>query len=175
METAVCSLVYLFNYSGEVCMGRSLKGPTKGKWSGFGGKQEPPETVLQCAIRETEEECGVRVLSLEKAGVMLFHWPNSVVPGLGKPKCKSVEVHIFRTEQWEGELTPSSAFEDIRFFDPTIIPYHQMMPGEEIWFKRLLRRQRFSGEMCYHMVGDAVEYTYAELHENPRISLLNKP
>ncbi len=48
--------------------------PHSGKWNGLGGKLEPEETPLDGAIREFEEESGIRLKSgdLKAAGTILF-------------------------------------------------------------------------------------------------------
>ena len=37
----------------------------EGKWIGVGGRKEPGESIDECAIRETKEETGLDVHSLE--------------------------------------------------------------------------------------------------------------
>jgi len=43
--------------------------------------------------RETKEECGLDVTSLDKVGVIMFEF-------LGQPQL--MEVHVFRTRQYTG-------------------------------------------------------------------------
>ena len=56
----------------EVLLGRRKRGHVnmRGKWNGFGGKVEVGEDVLEAAIREVKEECGIRVnpLSVRRVG-----------------------------------------------------------------------------------------------------------
>ena len=42
----------------------------RGKWNGFGGKVEAGEDILEAAIREVKEECGIDVnpLSVRRVG-----------------------------------------------------------------------------------------------------------
>lgn len=49
---------------------------------------------MVCVYREMLEESGLHVSSLEKVGVMIFEFVNE--PEL-------MEVHVFRTDQYEGE------------------------------------------------------------------------
>ncbi len=44
---------------GEILLIRKKRGLGAGKINGPGGRIEPGETPLQCAIRETQEELGV--------------------------------------------------------------------------------------------------------------------
>lgn len=137
--TTVCSLVYLFDNNG-ICLSMSLSGPTKGKRSGYGGKRKPDETIRDCAIRETKEESGgIQVLELDKRGVVTFHWGSKqYVPGLSVERCMDVEVHVYRSDLWEGFPIATDAFSDPSFFPIDQIPFHEMMPCEELWFAQLL-------------------------------------
>lgn len=44
----------------------------EGKWNGLGGKFEAGESPEQCAIREIEEECGLKVKSVKMKGFITF-------------------------------------------------------------------------------------------------------
>jgi 8-oxo-dGTP diphosphatase len=54
------TLVYVFR-GDEVLLVRRGKEPNKGLWSPPGGKLEPGETPLDCAVRELREETGLAV------------------------------------------------------------------------------------------------------------------
>ena len=44
----------------------------EGKWNGLGGKFEQGESPEECAIREIEEESGLRVKSVTMKGFITF-------------------------------------------------------------------------------------------------------
>jgi len=44
----------------------------EGKWNGLGGKFEAGESPEECAIREIEEECGLKVKSVTMKGFITF-------------------------------------------------------------------------------------------------------
>jgi 8-oxo-dGTP diphosphatase len=44
----------------------------EGKWNGLGGKFEPGESPEECAIREIEEESGLKVKSIKMKGFITF-------------------------------------------------------------------------------------------------------
>ena len=43
----------------KILLGMKKRGMGQGKWNGFGGKLKVGETVVQCALRELEEESGL--------------------------------------------------------------------------------------------------------------------
>ena len=51
----------LLRSNGRILLGRKKRGFGAGKANGFGGKVEVGETILQAAVREMQEECGVTV------------------------------------------------------------------------------------------------------------------
>jgi 8-oxo-dGTP diphosphatase len=174
--TTVCSLVYLFS-GNVVCLPKSFSGPTKGKRSGYGGKQESGETIRECAIRETKEESGgIRVLELDKRGVVTFHWGSKQdVPGLSVERCTDVEVHVYRSDLWEGIPIATDVFSDPSFFPVDEIPYHEMMPCEELWFAQLLAGNEFTAEMHFRKCDGKIFCREGHLHKRARHDLFAKP
>lgn len=70
------------------------KDVNKDKWIGVGGKFLPQETPLQCALREAEEETGLRLLEPEYRGIVDFScagWPDE-------------RMHLFWADRFEGDL-----------------------------------------------------------------------
>ena len=51
------------------------KDVNKDKWIGIGGKFEPGEDALACAIRETMEETGLRLITPAYRGIVDFYCP----------------------------------------------------------------------------------------------------
>lgn len=106
------------NPSLQVLLGYKKRGFAQGRWNGFGGKVQPDESIEDAAVRcskayivgftalvvlfhrETKEECGldVTVTNLDKVGVLQFEFVN-------EPQI--LEVHVFRTTQFSGEVTES--------------------------------------------------------------------
>lgn len=55
----ITTLVYAFDRADRLCLLRRRKAPNLGLWSPPGGKVEPDETPLACAVRELAEETGL--------------------------------------------------------------------------------------------------------------------
>ena len=70
----------------------------EGKWNGLGGKFEQGESPEECAIREIEEECGLKVTSVAMRGFITFPMFD------GK---EDWYVFIFIADEYTGELLDS--------------------------------------------------------------------
>lgn len=70
----------------------------QGKWNGLGGKLEPGETPEECAIREIQEEAGLRVKNLVFKGMITF-------PGFANDE--DWYTFLFVVDEFEGELIES--------------------------------------------------------------------
>ena len=81
--------------------------PRRDDWSFPKGKHEPGETDEQCALRELEEEVGLRVRLGERVGETRYRLAD------GRPK----RVTWFRGEA-EGEPQPLDNVDEIRWATP---------------------------------------------------------
>jgi len=70
----------------------------EGKWNGLGGKFESGESPEECAIREIEEESGLRVKAIKMKGFITFPLFD------GKDDWY---VFLFTVDEFEGELIDS--------------------------------------------------------------------
>jgi len=119
----------------EILLGYKKTGFGAGKWGGFGGKIEAGETVAKAAIREMEEETGVRVSpqALRPMGVLSFYFP-------ARPTW-SLVVYPFLASAWQGE--PSESDEMLpAWYAADCIPYDQMWQDGAHWLPRILAGER---------------------------------
>lgn len=70
----------------------------EGKWNGLGGKFEQGESPEECAVREIEEECGLKVKSIKMKGFITFPLFD------GK---EDWYVFLFTANEFSGELIDS--------------------------------------------------------------------
>ena len=77
----------------SVLLIRKKRGHGAGKLNGPGGKVEPGETPLECVVRETEEEVGVRLIAPQRLGRFRF-------VDLSDPQWLG---YAFLAESWERE------------------------------------------------------------------------
>jgi len=130
---------------GRILLIRKLRGLGAGRINGPGGKLDPGETPIECAVRETHEELGIVATGVEELGELSFQWVDDTVP----PLCCSV----FRASGYDGEPTATDEAIPL-WFDLGKIPFAEMWPDDELWFPHLLAGERFHG--WYLFDGDAL-------------------
>lgn len=125
----------LFIFDGDrVLLIRKKRGLGAGKINGPGGKIDPGETPLECAIRETQEELGVTGLHAEEIGLLRFQFTD----GLG------LLCHVFRADAFTGE--PVETDEAIPLWTPlAAVPFDEMWSDDRMWFHHLIARRKFEG------------------------------
>ena len=118
---------------GEVLLIRKKRGFGMGKINGPGGKLDPGESELDCAVRETEEELAVRALDPAKRGELWFQF----VDGL------AMHVAVFYTTKHEGEAVETE--EAAPLWTPIdAIPFDRMWADDAHWLHRML-----TGDECF--------------------------
>lgn len=130
----VCFLLREGDRGAEVLLGRRKSSFMDGIWNGPGGKREPPETLRQCAARETLEEIGVRLdpEELVYLGVLNSYHPN------GDGWAKEYRVHYYVACQWDGKLKIRRAFSAIEWYPIDAFPLDEMPPDTELWLLNAL-------------------------------------
>ncbi len=123
---------------GRILLIRKKRGLGAGKINGPGGKLDPGETAIECAVRETQEELCVTPLGVEQQGELRFQFADGL----------SILGYVFRAEGCEGE--PRETGEAIPLWTPVdAIPYQEMWADDEIWMPWLLERRPFAGRMLF--------------------------
>ena len=138
----------------NVLLGMKKRGFGEGRWNGFGGKVQFGESMEEAAKRELQEEAGINVENLEKAGVLEFSWQG---------KSEILEVHIFSAQNFDGIPTESEEMKP-QWFHKDEIPFDEMWPDDRYWFPLLFAGKKFTGKFLFSE-GDAVlEYELSELN-----------
>lgn len=109
----------LVTMDGKVLLGMKKRGFGAGRWNGFGGKVEEGETIEEAAKRETQEECGIIIKTMEKVG-----------------------IHEFEFDTRREEMKP----EWFLFAD---IPYETMWPDDIHWFPLFLQGKKFRTKFLF--------------------------
>jgi len=132
----------------KVLLGMKKRGFGVGRWNGFGGKIEEGESIEQGALRELEEEVGIKALDIKKVGILDFSFEN-------EPKI--LEVHIFKVTDFIGEPIESEEMKPDWFSFETI-PFDQMWSDDKYWFPYLLNNKLFKGAFLFDKPSDS-EYS----------------
>jgi 8-oxo-dGTP diphosphatase len=125
--------------SHQVLLIRKKRGLGAGKINGPGGKMDPGETSLQCAIRETQEELGVTAFDPVKHGELWFQF----VDGL------SLHVDVYRATCWRGEAIETP--EAIPLWTPlSALPFEEMWADDRFWLAEvLIEKKHFIGKFLF--------------------------
>ena len=143
------TLMFVFR-DNEVLLIHKKRGLGKGKINGPGGKLESGESLLECAIRETEEEVCITPHMVSPVGELFFQF----VDGL------SIHCTVFRAEDWSGE--PSETEEANPFWCALDqLPFDRMWEDDATWFDYLVEKKYFTGSYIFDddRMLDAVIFT----------------
>ena len=123
---------------GEILLIRKKRGLGAGKINGPGGRIDPGETPLECAVRETQEELRVTATGVREAGELRFQF----VDGL------SIHGSVFTATGCTGE--PQETDEAIPLWTPVdAIPYAEMWQDDVLWIPLMLAGKRFDGRFLF--------------------------
>uniref|UniRef100_UPI00398E9EA2 oxidized purine nucleoside triphosphate hydrolase n=1 Tax=Pristiophorus japonicus TaxID=55135 RepID=UPI00398E9EA2 len=139
----------------QILLGMKKRGFGVGRWNGFGGKVQPGETIEQGAKRELWEESSLTAQSLEKIGRIKFEFVGET---------EIMDVHIFRTDSYQGEPAESEEMRP-QWFDMDKIPFDTMWPDDIIWFPLLFQKKLFEGYFKFEGHTTILDYTLQEVQE----------
>jgi 8-oxo-dGTP diphosphatase len=123
----------------EVLLIRKKRGHGAGKINAPGGMVEAGETPLSCALREIDEEVGVRALDTTPLAELHFYDTDG----------GNLLGYAFRARDCEGQ--PRETAEAAPFWCATSrIPYQEMWDDDLLWLPYLLDGDPVSGEFLFH-------------------------
>ena len=122
----------------QVLLIEKLRGIGMGKINGPGGKIDPGETPLQCAVRECEEELMITVKDPIKRGELWF--AMSDLP--------DIHCHVFTATEFVG--TPTATEEAIPWWCAIEeIPFERMWEDDRYWLPAALRGEQFDARFLF--------------------------
>jgi 8-oxo-dGTP diphosphatase len=127
----------------QVLLGFKKQGFGQGKYTGFGGKVEPGETWAEAALRELEEETGVRVREedLQPVGRLEFCFP-------ARPAWNQA-VNVFAAWRWRGRVRESREMRPA-WFSVRQLPLEQMWQDGAHWLPRILAGESILAHFVFH-------------------------
>ena len=145
--------------NGKVLLGIKKRGFGEGKLVSPGGKVDPGETVMQAAIRECEEESGVKVRSCKEVARVIFR----DLYYKGEPETD--EMYAFISEDFEGE--PIETDELIpEWFPLDDLPFNRMWADAQHWMPDAMRGRKVDSFFRYNEKNEATEHAVNELPDN---------
>jgi 8-oxo-dGTP diphosphatase len=129
----------LFVFDGpRVLLIRKLRGLGAGKINAPGGRIEPGESALECAVREVREETGVTPIDVSEHGTLSFQFVDGY----------SIHAVVFRAERHRGK--PRATDEAIPLWaDVDRLPFSEMWADDRLWVPLLLQGRHFSGRFVF--------------------------
>lgn len=140
----ICTLAFPIR-NGRVTLAARKRGIGVGLLNGYGGKMEPEDDgdTGRTNIREFCAETGARAWDngMEKFGVIDFF--------------KAGE-HIFTCYgyicwRWYGEIKETDEMGPPEEFDITNLPLNRMMPGDRLWFDKIIRGEKIRAKVFYNV------------------------
>ncbi len=139
----------------QVLLGLKKVGFGRGKYTGFGGKIEPGETIAASAARELAEETGIAVPfdGLHQVGYITFTFPARPEWDFG--------VHLFLVDRWQGQPTESDEMRPT-WFPVSAIPYERMWDDGRYWLPHLIAGKRIRATFVFNPDNETVRQAHIE-------------
>ncbi len=150
----LATLVFVIR-DGRILLIRKKRGLGAGKINGPGGKFEPGETALECAVREVQEELCITPTGLVDWGENKFQFADGY----------AIHVHVLKARDFSGE--PQETEEAIPiWYDLDAIPDDEMPEDDDLWLPLVIEGRRFRGRFVFD---DDVMLDYAlEIEDETR-------
>jgi 8-oxo-dGTP diphosphatase len=133
----VATLTFIIRET-EVLLIRKKRGLGAGKINGPGGRLEKGESILDCAIREIEEELCITPVDPIPRGELRFQFLDDY----------SIHTHVFTTTEFRGE--PRETDEAFPLWTPIdALPYSEMWEDDFLWLPRVLNGETVSGYFLF--------------------------
>ena len=123
---------------GQVLLIDKKRGLGAGKVNGPGGRIDPGETPLECAIREVREELCVTAIGVRFSGELSFQF------------CDGFALHasVFCADDCVGEARETDEARP-RWTPLDAVPFKRMWADDILWFPHLLAGRRFEGRFLF--------------------------
>ncbi len=123
---------------GKMLLIHKKRGFGAGYFNAPGGRLEPGETPLECAVRETQEELCITPLDPSHAGTLMFQFIDG----------HSIHGEVFTATGFEG--IPTETEEAVPIWFPTdALPWHNMWADDPVWYPQMLAGKKFIGRFTF--------------------------
>lgn len=124
----------------KVLLAMKKRGFGVGRWNGVGGKKNNGETVKQAAIREAEEEIGVKVKEIKKVAALDFYFAPD--------KNWNQQVIVFIANSWEKNPKETEEMAP-KWFDINKLPFKKMWVDDVYWLPNILKGEKIKAEFLF--------------------------
>lgn len=158
-QVSLCLLTREKDGGKEILLAMKKRGFGVGWWNGTGGKFNPEKgdkNIIDTAIRETEEEVGVKIKDLEKFAILDFYFPYH--------QDWNQQVHVFLVKDWEGKPLESEEMLP-RWFKINAIPFEKMWDDDQYWLPLVLEGKKFMANLVFKK-GEKIAEKHFEFVEN---------
>ncbi len=138
-QTTLCFLVK----DDKILLAMKKRGFGKDRFNGVGGKPEKDESILKCAIREVEEEIGVKILKPKKVAVLDFYFPH-----VDLKEDWNQQVLVYIAESWDGKPIETEEMKP-KWFNKTKLPFAKMWADDWIWLPHVLANKIVRAEFAF--------------------------
>ena len=148
-QVSLCLLLRKNKDKREILLAMKKRGFGQGRWNGVGGKIDPAKgdkNVFDSAVRETEEEIGVKPKNFKKVAIIDFHFPEVL----------NQQVHVFLTKNWEGEPIETEEMAP-KWFKIEEIPFDQMWDDDKHWLPHVLKNKKLKAKFIFDKNDKIVE------------------
>ena len=133
-----CATLMFIRQDDRLLLIEKKRGFGAGYFNAPGGRLEPGETPLECAVRETQEELCITPINPEHAGTLMFHFIDG----------HSIHGEVFTATRFEG--TPTETDEAVPYWvSVDDLPWHNMWADDPIWYPKLLAGKKFTGRFTF--------------------------
>jgi 8-oxo-dGTP diphosphatase len=122
----------------DVLLIRKKRGLGAGKINAPGGRLEPGESPLACALREVEEELCVVPEAPVHCGENYFQFVDSY----------SIHVHVYLARGFSGEPQETAEAAPL-WFPADQLPYEEMWEDDTLWVPHVFSGRRFVGRYIF--------------------------
>ncbi|ODM96469.1 7,8-dihydro-8-oxoguanine triphosphatase [Orchesella cincta] len=148
----------LLNKDDEILLGLKKRGLGEGLWNGFGGKVDPGEEIVDAAVREVKEECGLTVLPTDMENLAVIHFEFVDDPVI-------LEVHVFKCSKLAGVVEESDEMSP-KWFPRDNVPHSQMWPDDEVWYPLYLSGTKFRAYFLFQGYKTILSYIIRDFYDH---------
>ena len=148
----------------EILLGTKKRGFCAGTVNGFGGKQDPGETIEQAMVRETFEEVGITPTEYEKTAFIKFDTDY-------KGERVFIDMYVYNVTKFTGEAMETEEMRP-QWYSINDLPFDQMLGDDKLWLpdviqgKCIVGKVEFSDNMKIDPICEFRTVEKEELFEN---------